>query len=154
MKLGVGKMDGVLGLIGGFVGFLFGGWSMALTIFLAVQVLDIITGILKAFKEENVDAKLMRDGLIEKIGVWIAIILAHFADVLLFGGQPIITTSFLFALTGQEGVSIIQNLIAMGIYVPAGLAKYFVNIKTKGENELEDGSDEFLPEEEESDETN
>lgn len=130
---GVVKMDFVLAFLGSLVGFLFGEWTITLTIFIAIQFLDIGTGLLMAFKDQDVNSSKMRDGLVRKMGVWIAIILAHFADMLLFNNQPIAITAVVFAFIGQEAISILENLGNIGIVIPEQLAKYFEKIKDKQE---------------------
>lgn len=126
------------GVMGGLIGFLFGGWSTALTIFIAIQVLDVMTGLLKAFQEYNVNSSIMRKGLTRKFAFWIAIILAHFVDLILFDGKEIALTGIVFSLIGQEAISIIENLGSLGVILPPALTKYFIKIKDKSLNDAEE----------------
>ena len=135
---GVVKMaDMILGFIGGFVGFMFGGWTFALTIFLVIQSLDIITGMMASAKHGKLESKIMKDGLIEKFGVWVLCVLAHFIDMILFDNSSVALTGLIFTFVGKEGMSIIENLSKMGVYIPKQIGKYFSNIQEKGEGEEE-----------------
>lgn len=126
------------GVLGGLIGFLFGGWNTALTIFLVIQILDVISGLLQAFQEHNLNSSIMRKGLVRKFAFWIAIILAHFVDLILFNGKEVALTGIVFSLIGQEAISIIENLGSLGVILPPALTKYFIKIKDKSIEDTED----------------
>lgn len=127
-----------LSVLGGLIGFLFGAWSITLTIFLVVQLLDLLSVVLKHAKQGKLNSSELKLEIISKVGVWIVLILAHFVDVVLFGGATIVQTAITFTLIGQEGLSILENLNFLGINVPASLAKYFKNIEAKGNEETQE----------------
>lgn len=127
-----------LTFLGGLIGFLFGAWSITLTIFLVVQLLDLLSVVLKHAKQGKLNSSELKLEIISKVGVWIVLILAHFVDVVLFGGATIVQTAITFTLIGQEGLSILENLNFLGINVPASLAKYFKNIEAKGNEETQE----------------
>ena len=79
----------------------------------------------------------MKDGLIEKFGVWVLFVLAHFIDMILFDNSSVALTGLVFTFIGKEGLSIIENLSKMGVYIPKQIGKYFSNIQEKGEGEEE-----------------
>lgn len=127
-----------LSVLGGLIGFLFGAWSITLTIFLVVQLLDLLSVVLKHAKQGKLNSSELKLEIISKVGVWIVLILAHFIDIVLFGGATIVQTAITFTLIGQEGLSILENLNFLGINVPASLAKYFKNIEAKGNEETQE----------------
>lgn len=126
-------MRELLTLLGGLVGFLFGAWSITLTIFLVVQLLDLLSVVLKHAKLGKLNSAELKLEIINKVGVWLILVLAHFIDVILFAGNNVVQTAITFTLIGQEGISILENLNFLGIQVPKSLAKYFKNIEAKGE---------------------
>lgn len=135
-------LDWFLGLIGGFVGFMLGGWSMSLTLFIVFQLIDIISGLSAGAKHGELSSKVMKYGLYEKFGVWLLFVIAHFVDIILFDGQDVALTGVIFTFTGKEGLSIIENLARMGVYIPQQLGKYFLSIQEKGEGRTEDSDNE------------
>lgn len=95
------------------------------------------------YKTQKLNSSELKLEIIGKVGVWIVLILAHFVDVVLFGGATIVQTAITFTLIGQEGLSILENLNFLGINVPTSLSKYFKEIETKnGENSQEQEKDE------------
>lgn len=128
-----------LGLfISGVVVFLFGGWSPALTVLITIQALDIITGLMVASKEKTLSSTIMREGLMKKFGIWIIVIVAHFVDIILFGGGLMVVTTVTFAFIANEGMSITENLAKIGVPIPEPVIKYLKQIKDSGEKEGEE----------------
>ena len=114
-------------------GFLFGGWTELLTAVLILHVLDMITGIMVAGKLKEIGSREMNKGIKKKVGNWIALILAHIIDVVLFDGQPIAITGMSFVLIANEGLSIVENLGNLGVYMPNFITKYLKQIRDGGD---------------------
>lgn len=118
--------------------FLLGGWSMAMTVLLVMQALDIISGLMLAFKEKNLSSMAMREGLLKKVGIWIVLIVAHFIDLVLFGGGLMATTAVSLASIANEGMSITENLANVGVPIPAVITQYLKQIKNKSEEKTQE----------------
>lgn len=115
------------------VGFLFGGWTELLTAVLVLHVLDMITGIMAAGKRNEIDSIVMNKGVKKKTGNWIALILANTIDIVLFDKQPIAVTGMAFVLIANEGLSIVENLGNIGVYIPNAIKKYLKQIRDGGD---------------------
>ena len=115
------------------IGFLFGGWTELLTAVLVLHVLDMITGVMVAGKFNEIGSKEMNEGVKKKAGNWIALILAHVIDVVLFDRQPIAVTGMSFVLIANEGLSIVENLGNLGVYIPDFITKYLKQIRDGGD---------------------
>lgn len=115
------------------VGFLFGGWTELLTAVLILHVLDMITGIMVAGKFNEIGSDKMNKGIKKKAGNWIALILAHVIDVVLFDGQQIAITGMSFVLIANEGLSIVENLGNLGVYIPDFILRYLKQIRDGGD---------------------
>lgn len=115
------------------VGFLFGGWTELLTAVLLLHVLDMISGLMVAGKNYNIDSKTMNKGVKKKAGNWIALVLANVIDVVLFDRQPIAVTGLAFVLIANEGLSIVENLGNLGVYIPDFISRYLKQIREGGD---------------------
>ena len=115
------------------VGFLFGGWTELLTAVLVLHVLDMITGVMVAGKFNEIGSREMNKGVKKKAGNWITLILAHVIDVVLFDRQPIAVTGMSFVLIANEGLSIVENLGNLGVYIPDFITKYLKQIRDGGD---------------------
>lgn len=137
LKLGThaGTLDKITLTLGLLSGFLFGGWHELLTALLLMQGLDIITGLLVGGKDKNISSAVMNSGVKKKIGTWIAIILAHVIDIVLFDGQPVAQMGIIFVLIGNEGLSLIENLGKLGVPIPEMITKYLIQIRSHGDKQ-------------------
>ena len=115
------------------VGFLFGGWTELLTAVLVLHVLDMITGIMVAGKLHDISSIKLNKGIKKKVGNWIALILAHVIDMVLFDGQPITVTGMAFVLVANEGLSIVENLGNLGVMLPEFITRYLKQIRDGGD---------------------
>lgn len=137
LKLGThaGTLDKIALTAGVLAGFLFGGWHYLLTALLLMQGLDIISGLLVGGKDKNISSSVMNAGVKKKIGTWVAIIMAHVIDIVLFEGQPVAQTGIIFVLLGNEGLSLVENLGKLGVPIPDFITKYLIQIRSHGDKE-------------------
>lgn len=104
-----------------------------IAIVLAFVVLDFVSGMIKAFKKQEFDSSIMRDGLINKIGELITLILAELAEKSLpyFDvsiGKPIFNGICTYIILMEIG-SVIENVGNINKkIVPAKLRKFFKKI--------------------------
>lgn len=101
-------------------------------------MLDFISGMIKALKNHNFDSSVMRDGLINKVGELLIIVLALISEKALpyldiSVGIPIVTGIYTY-ITLMEIGSIIENVGAINpSIVPEQISKFFKKIG--GDNE-------------------
>lgn len=104
-----------------------------LVIVFSFIVLDFVSGMIKAFKNNDFDSSIMRDGLINKMGELLILILAELAEKALpyFDisiGKPIFTGICTYIILMEIG-SMIENVgnINQEI-VPEKIRKFFKRI--------------------------
>ncbi|WP_129692308.1 phage holin family protein [Gottfriedia acidiceleris] len=106
----------------------------ALLFYFLVKVLDFITGLLKTWKGvSEYKSRTMRDGIIRWIGELVGIVFVLGLDIFL--GLNFYLTGFTFTLfIYKEGGSIVENLKAIGVILPAKV-KNQLNSFDKGEDQ-------------------
>ncbi len=99
--------------------YLFGNVKF-LDLLLIVMVIDILTGIMKAWKNRNLFTKTAFVGYAKKIGIFCLIILANVIDQImnLHGALAYGTVLFYVA---AEGLSIMENLAELGMKMPVAI---------------------------------
>lgn len=107
-----------IGLAGSFTAYVSGHTDQATKILLALMVLDIATGLLKGAKQKRLKSAIMHMGIIKKAGIVLAIVFASLLDILVNEGMPVFRTLMVWLAIGNEGLSIAENLSAIGVYVP------------------------------------
>ena len=100
---------------------------------LACNVLDIVTGFLRAYDQKNVSSKKMRHGALSKISIWCVVIVSMIVSSYL-------KTDFTTYVTGyyliMEVVSIFEN-VSVFVPVPEKLKNILEIHTTKKETENE-----------------
>lgn len=126
--------DAVIGAVIAFFSMIFGEHWILFAVFLLFNVVDYITGWMKAKMANKINSTAGLIGILKKLGYWIMIMVSFLASVLFIeigntlGVDLGITTLLgwfvLASLTINELRSIIENLVETGYNIP--------NILTKG----------------------
>lgn len=124
-----GGVAAVLGLLA----TLLGGWDKPLQILVVLMVADYISGILGAIKTKSVNSEVMFWGGIRKITILFVVGLATLIDGWTGGDSAVFRTLAVYYYAGREGLSVIENLGILGVYLPPKLKEFLEQLKEKGE---------------------
>lgn len=124
----------VFGLIATFSTYLSGHVDEAIKVLLAVMVLDVVTGLLKGAKAKRLKSSIMQMGIFKKAGILLAIIFASLLDELINDGQPVFRTLMVWLAIGNEGLSTVENLATLGVYMPKQIKERLAQIVQDNEN--------------------
>ena len=130
---------GATAAVGGFLSWLFGGWSAALAILLGCLALDYVTGLIvagvfhKSPKTANggLESRAGWKGLLRKVATLLMVALAHFVDVLL--GTVYIRDAVVIAFCVNEMLSLLENFGLMGVPIYKPLREALELLKKKEE---------------------
>lgn len=104
-----------------------------LHLLLLLMGLDIVTGVFKAIKNENLWSRKSLFGYARKLLILVVIILANVIDQILNMNGAITYATVLFYIA-NEGLSILENMAELGVLVPTNLAE---KLKVIEKNEQE-----------------
>lgn len=121
--------------------FLFGEVKF-LHLLILLMALDIVTGVFKAWKNENLWSRKSLFGYARKLLVLVVIILANVIDQIL-GLQGAVTYATVLFYIANEGLSILENLAQVGVLVPKNLAEKLNTIESSGKSFTEEISEEM-----------
>ncbi len=108
--------------------------SWLLVFYLGIKTIDMILGILKAYKNKNYRSRKMRDGIIRWIAELMAIAFVLMLDMFLGLKFTLIgLTVALFAY--KEAGSIIENLGECGVTLPSIISEKLEVLNTNKKNE-------------------
>lgn len=96
-------------------------------IFAGVIVLDILTGMIKAWVNKTLNSTIGRRGLIEHLIVLVLGVTVY--PYLNFIGFEEVAATFIFFFIATYGLSLIENLSEIGVPFPKGLKKRLEKIK-------------------------
>lgn len=121
-------VDVVFSFIATLFIYILGGFDVALISLLTVIVIDYITGILKASKKRNLSSKIGYEGIKKKIGILCLVALSVVVDRIT-GESGVIRTVIIYYFVANEGLSIIENLAEIGVYIPEVLKSRLEQLK-------------------------
>ena len=126
--------DAVIGAVIAFFSMIFGEHWILFAVFLLFNIVDYITGWMKAKMANKVNSAAGLIGVLKKLGYWIMVMVSFLASVLFIeigntlgidlGITTLLGWFVLASLTINELRSIIENLVETGYNIP--------NILTKG----------------------
>lgn len=130
-----------VGVVGGFIASLFGGWDAALTTLLIFMGVDYVTGLIVAGvfhrSQKSTDGALESragwKGLCRKGMTLLVVLVACRLD--LVTGSIFIRDTAIIAFIANETISIIENAGLMGVPIPTVVAKAIDILKQKAEGD-------------------
>lgn len=132
-----------IGVVGGFIASLFGGWDAALVTLVIFMGVDYVTGLIVAgvFHTSEkppgggLESRAGWKGLCRKGGTLLVVLVACRLDLVI--GSNFIRDAVVIAFTANETISIIENAGLMGISIPGVIMRAIEILKNKAESEGE-----------------
>lgn len=123
---------------GGIASYLFGGWSVMLSILLTFVIIDYVTGLVAAFKEGKLKSDVGLWGIAKKVMIFGIVTVAHLIDTAL-GEAHLFRDTAIFFYLSNELLSLIENAGRIGAPIPPALQKAVEVLKSKsGDQNLND----------------
>lgn len=97
--------------------FIYAGDLNLLYFLMILMIIDIFTGLAKAFKNKNLWSRKSMYGFGRKILVFCVIILANIIDQILKLNSGLLMITIFFYIA-NEGLSIVENCAEMGVLIP------------------------------------
>lgn len=107
--------------IGVLIGSIFGevdGFFFALMIFIAI---DYITGLMAAAVEKRLASNIGFKGIFKKIAILFLVSVGHLIDTEIIKQGGAIRTMVIFFYLSNEGLSILENAVRIGLPIPEKL---------------------------------
>ena len=139
-------LTGFIGVVGGVISTLYGGWDSALTTLVIFMAIDYITGLIVAgvFKNsEKTDTGALESragfkGLCRKGVTLLIVLVAYRLDFII--GSNFVRDSCIIAFCANECISILENAGLMGIPIPKVIINAIDVLKSKAEEEKDENA--------------
>nr|DAS99727.1 MAG TPA: holin [Caudoviricetes sp.] len=126
-----------VGVVGGFIAMVFGGWSDALATLMIFMGVDYVTGLIvagifkKSKKSESgaLESRAGFKGLCRKGVALLIVLVAVRLDIIMH--TTYIRDAVVIAFIANESISIIENAGLMGVPIPGVIAKAIDVLKEK-----------------------
>ena len=119
--------------VGGFVGWFLGGCDGLLYTLLAFVVIDYITGVICAVVDKTLSSAIGFKGICRKVLIFALVGIGHILDTHVIGSGSVMRTAILFFYISNEGVSLVENAVHLGLPVPQKLKDVLEQLHDRGE---------------------
>ncbi|HEL2150924.1 TPA: phage holin family protein [Streptococcus suis] len=108
-------------MIGGLIGSLFGELDGILYSLLVFIIIDYLTGIFAAVVEKQLSSSIGFRGIFKKIAILFLVSIGHLIDTAIIKQGGTIRTMVIFFYLSNEGLSILENTVRIGLPIPEKL---------------------------------
>ena len=108
-------------IFGSLIGFFLGDLDIFIYSLTAFVIGDYISGIIRAGFERKLSSKIGFKGILKKIMIFIIVGIANICDKNLIKNQSMIRSSIIFFYIANEGLSILENALAIDLPIPKKL---------------------------------
>ena len=120
----------IVGIIGGFLSYMLGGWDVSLQTLIIFMTVDYVTGVLAGAKEVGWSSKIAKGGTAAKGVTLLVIMIAVQTDRLM--GTTITREIFIYFYVANELGSIIENLGRLNCPLPPMIKDIMMVLRNKG----------------------
>lgn len=107
--------------IGGFIGWLLGGFDGFLYALIAFAVIDYITGVMCAISDKKLSSEVGFKGICRKVLIFVLVGIGNLVDMYVLGEAGVLRTAVIFFYLSNEGVSLLENSAHLGLPIPQKL---------------------------------
>ena len=124
----------VIGGVGGFIANYLGGWDLLLRCLVLGIIIDYATGLLKAIYNKQLSSEIGFKGIVKKVMALLVVAFSCLINQSVGIDTPIreIVITFLLA---NEGISIIENAIAVGLPLPKKMKDVLIQLRGESGND-------------------
>ena len=112
---------GAFAAFGGILGWVLGELNGVFYALVAFVVIDYITGVIAAAIRKELNSEVGFKGIAKKIFIFVLVAVAHIVDAQVLGKGEVLRSAVIFFYLSNEGLSIIENSVHIGLPVPEGL---------------------------------
>ncbi|MDN3141390.1 phage holin family protein [Enterococcus faecalis] len=122
-------------VVGGWFGYFLGGWDGFLYALLTFVVIDYITGLMCAVLDKKLSSEVGFRGIFKKVLIFSLVAIGHITDKNVIGDGSVIRTAVIFFYLSNEGISILENAVHVGLPVPQKLKDILEQLHNRSEKE-------------------
>ena len=121
--------------VGGWLGYFLGGLDGFLYALLAFVIIDYITGLMCAVLDKKLSSEVGFRGIFKKVLIFALVAVGHIIDQNVIGDGSVIRTAVIFFYLSNEGISILENTVHIGLPVPQKLKDVLEQLHNRSDKE-------------------
>ena len=116
------------GGIGGILGLLFGELDGSLYALVVFVIADYFTGVISAINNKKLSSDIGFEGISKKICIFVLVAIANIVDINILNSGAAVRTAVIFFYLSNEGISVLENVVKLGLPVPEKLKNILLKI--------------------------
>ena len=104
--------------------------------YLILNILDYVTGVIKAFMKKEISSDIGLRGIARKSLILIVLIVAVLLDRLINNETWLFRTVVCYFYIANEAISLLENAAGMGLTIPAQLQEALIQLKAGNKKDL------------------
>lgn len=120
--------------VGGWFGYFLGGCDGLIIALVLFVVIDYITGVMCAVVDRKLSSAVGFKGIFRKVLIFMLVGIANIIDVQVIKSGSVLRTAVVFFYLSNEGLSLIENSVHLGLPVPEKLKAVLKQLNDKEEN--------------------
>lgn len=121
--------------IGGYLGYVLGGFDGFLYALVTFVLIDYLTGVMLAIIQKELSSAVGFRGIFKKVFIFFMVTIGHVIDAYLLNEAGVIRTAVIFFYIANEGISILENSAQIGLPIPEKLKGVLAQLHNKGGND-------------------
>lgn len=120
--------------VGGWIGYFLGGCDGLIIALVLFVVIDYITGVMCAVVDRKLSSAVGFKGIFRKVLIFMLVGIANIIDVQVIKSGSVLRTAVVFFYLSNEGLSLIENSVHLGLPVPEKLKAVLKQLNDKEGN--------------------
>lgn len=120
--------------VGGWLGYFLGGFDGLIIALVLFVVIDYITGVMCAVVDRKLSSAVGFKGIFRKVLIFMLVGIANIIDEQVIKSGSVLRTAVVFFYLSNEGLSLIENSVHLGLPVPEKLKAVLKQLNDKEEN--------------------
>ncbi|HGA0259817.1 TPA: holin family protein [Streptococcus agalactiae] len=120
--------------VGGWLGYFLGGCDGLIIALVLFVVIDYITGVMCAVVDRKLSSAVGFKGIFRKVLIFMLVGIANIIDVQVIKSGSVLRTAVVFFYLSNEGLSLIENSVHLGLPVPEKLKAVLKQLNDKEGN--------------------
>lgn len=120
--------------VGGWLGYFLGGCDGLIIALVLFVVIDYITGVMCAVVDRKLSSAVGFKGIFRKVLIFMLVGIANIIDVQVIKSGSVLRSAVVFFYLSNEGLSLIENSVHLGLPVPEKLKAVLKQLNDKEDN--------------------
>lgn len=125
----------IIATLGAWIGFFLGECDKLIIALVVFIIADYLTGVMRAIIEKRLSSEVGFRGICKKVLIFVMVGIANVLDTKVIGAPGVLRTAAIFFYISNEGISLLENAVAVGLPVPEQIREVLEQLRKEKKHE-------------------